>query len=92
MKISMLCKVLRDFFMVHGSMLCKKPMCARKFNQLACCFVGAVGIFQRGILRSLSETLEENSAEEKQKQREKLRAENIRRFSEQGGFQLLVRN
>ena len=50
--------------------------------------VMAPGIFASGKVQSPSEILEQTSAE-KQKVTEQIRAENIRRFSEQGGFQLL---
>ena len=38
---------------------------------------------------SPSEILGQSSSEEKQKQKEEIRMKNVRRFSEQGGFQLL---
>lgn len=48
------------------------------------------GIFQEGAVPSLSEILGQSSSEEKQKQKEEIRMKNVRRFSEQGGFQRFV--
>ena len=46
----------------------------------------AEGLFQSGNVRRPSEILEENSAEDQERRTEKLRAENVRQFSAQGGF------
>lgn len=48
------------------------------------------GIFQEGAVPSPSEILGQSSSEEKQKQKEEIRMKNVRRFSEQGGFQRFV--
>ena len=59
----------------------------------SCCFtprfIATAGIFQEGAVPSPSEILGQSSSEEKQKQKEEIRMKNVRRFSEQGGFQLL---
>lgn len=48
------------------------------------------GIFQEAAVLSPSEILGQSSSEEKEKQKEEIRMKNVRRFSEQGGFQRFV--
>lgn len=48
------------------------------------------GIFQEGAVPSAREILGQSSSEEKEKQKEEIRMKNVRRFSEQGGFQRFV--
>ena len=59
----------------------------------SCCFtpwfIATPGIFQEDAVPSPSEILGKSSSEEKQKQKEEIHKKNVRRFTEQGGFQLL---